>query len=696
MYPLSALWQLWRRLRPPWSSLPWDWLFGVGLAGARPAGGRGASGHHDQLHGSAPYAAWEAELTAYARLRTGSAVVKVGFAIGTGTGWSEDISLARPLSRDPRVAFAAAELELEHLLCHYRHGWREAVLTWAAWSSPGEAITLPWPPWDAVELPAAVVRLAVAEAVPALALPREVEAWPLRQRQAAAWIAAAWADGCHRALEVDERPGLTERLTVPPAPTAGGRHRPGRQSAWSTVLYHLALGSGALSEPDLEASAGADVREAVAVLRRVTADDVAGQVRAVLAVVQALQRRSAIPAVPQQRPQWLRREWGPWRRAPALRAALDHLARSPGSAAIAMATSAGRVHAAVPIGGAGRGTDGGPGRRGAGGAEGAHAATTGLRGDEPALEGAAGWGPEVQQQLPHPGPAGAGGETPEREGQGSGGRPGSGSGPGVLGGLHVISPTANDRAAYWQLRGALAPEIERLIERLQAAGDRYYASAPRRYQRAGRIDRNRLPAAVAGREAVFTRFVHEPAPAHALCLLLDCSASMAPRAEQLREAAILVESAATAVGARVNAFAFGANWERMEPPAEGAPLVSLGRELHPHGGTPFGPAVAGAAEWLARQPFEEKRLWIFSDGLWSARDRADTAWRPELLRDVVVWVFAESSPEPPTPRMRIVAAPTLADLIRQAPAFFWGAGKDSRLPERVSGAEWRAGSHLSP
>ena len=153
-----------------------------------------------------------------------------------------------------------------------------------------------------------------------------------------------------------------------------------------------------------------------------------------------------------------------------------------------------------------------------------------------------------------------------------------------------------------------------MIERLQAAGDRYYEATPRRFQRAGRLDRNRLPAALAGREAVFARFVHRPAPANALCLLLDCSASMAPYAEQLREASILIESAATAVGARVSAFTFGAAWERLEPPAAGAPLVALGRELRPHGGTPFGPAVAAAAAWLGRQPYARRRLWVLSDG----------------------------------------------------------------------------------
>jgi hypothetical protein len=129
----------------------------------------------------------------------------------------------------------------------------------------------------------------------------------------------------------------------------------------------------------------------------------------------------------------------------------------------------------------------------------------------------------------------------------------------------------------------------------------------------------------------------------------------------------------------VNAFAFGANWERMEPPAEGAALVALGRELHPHGGTPFAPAVAAAAEWLGHQPYEHKRLWVFSDGQWSARDRAGMTWRHELLKNVVVWVFADQAPEAPTPEMRTVAVPSLADLVRLAPGEFWNEGDRGRL-----------------
>jgi hypothetical protein len=257
-----------------------------------------------------------------------------------------------------------------------------------------------------------------------------------------------------------------------------------------------------------------------------------------------------------------------------------------------------------------------------------------------------------------------------------------GAGPGALGALHLVEATPADRTAYWQLRGALAPEIERLIERLLAASDRSSASVPRRFQRAGRLDRNRLPAAVAGREAVFTRFVHEPQPATAFCLLLDCSASMVPYAEQLREVAILLESATAALGAQVTAFTFGATWERMQPPAVGAPLVALGRELRPRGGTPFGPALQAAAAWLNHQPYKEKRLWVFSDGRWSARDRVDVAWRADLLRDVVVWVLTDDPPVPPSPAMRIVAAPLLADLVELAPAHYWGgaARRDGGRP----------------
>ncbi|HVG96262.1 MAG TPA: VWA domain-containing protein, partial [Chloroflexota bacterium] len=665
-------------LRPVLDRLPWR---------RRPVRDPG-----EPLHGTAPYAAWEAELTAYARWRTGAGDLKVAFGLCTETGWTEEVRLARPTSRDPRVAFAGAELELEHLLAHYRHGWREVVLGFRAWSQPGEPVLLPWPPWDAISLPPAVVRLAVAEAVPALALPAPAEAWPVRFRTAAAWLVAAWADGRHRALEVAVRPGLAERLPAPPAlaaaSPAGRAPRLDRRGAWQTLLTRLATPEAPAPEW-LPAAVGDPAAAAVERLLGIGPDDLRPLVEDVLAAVEAMRARNGVPPGPEQHPAWLRRDWGRWRRAAALQAALDHLARSPTSVAVAVATAAGRPHA-LPGGSAAAGgpalrvkdargaraPDAGPASASRPGAESGDAAAppTPEEGSGPPETPPRGWGLNQEHALPEAGPAGAGGHVPEREGQGAGGRATGGSGPGALGGLRVVTPTPDDRAAYWQLRGALAPEIERLIERLRAASDAYYSSAPRRFQRNGRLDRNRLAAALAGREAVFSRFVHEPEPANALCLLLDCSASMAPYAEQLREAAILVESAATAVGARVSAFTFGATWERLEPPAEGAPLVALGRELHPHGGTPFGPAVAGAAEWLARQPYAPRRLWVFSDGQWSARDRAGTAWRPDLLKDVLVWVFAPEAPEPPTPAMRIVAARTLPDLIRLAPGYFWEGG----------------------
>ncbi|MGH2353599.1 MAG: VWA domain-containing protein, partial [Chloroflexota bacterium] len=581
--------------------------------------------------GLAPFSAWEAEFTAYAHLRTGHPHLKVRFAVATDVGWSEEVHLARPSThRHTGPAFEAAELELEHLLVHHAYGWREVVLLWHAWAHPTEPITLPWAPWDHVALPPSVVRLALAEALPALALPREREATPLRSRDAAAWLASAWADGVHLAMTVAERPGLAERLPVPMAPARAG--------LWEAVLYRLASRSRPQGR-DLVAPT--DVRVALDRLLGVEAAQVEAHVAAVLALADALAQHHALPPSHKQRPAWLRRGWGRWRREAAMRQALDDLARSPTSTAVAAATLAGRRHGTRLVGGGGNLGGLSPSLHGTGqedsGAAGDAASRT-VQDDAPQLEPQPGseWGVEAAESFPDVGDVdGADPMARGREGRGTTGGSQDGAGPGVLGALRVVEASPADRAAYWQLRGALAPEIESLIERLRAASDEYYARVPRRFQRSGRLDRRRLPAAVAGREGVFTRFLHEPAPAHALCLLLDCSASMTTRAEHLREAAILVESAAAAVGAHVGAFAFGATWERLAPPAEGAPLVALGRELHPHGGTPFGPAVTAAAEWLLHQPYEQKRLWVFSDGQWSARDRADTAWAPHLLKDVV-------------------------------------------------------------
>ncbi|HEX2325315.1 MAG TPA: hypothetical protein VHQ00_07930, partial [Chloroflexota bacterium] len=462
------------------------------------------------------------------------------------------------------------------------------------------------------------------------------------------------------------------------------------RGAWEGALYRLATPQKPGPE-GLREALGERAFGGLEGLLRLGPDDLQALVSGTLDVVDSLRQGNAVPPGPEQHPRWLRRDWGRWRRAPALRAALDHLARSPSSVAVAMATAAGRMHASLPT------TNGAP-----------SGATVSLRrtttGPSPAAGGdeagrgeraqdgpedrypAEDWAPPPAAALPDAGPAAPGGEGGQREGSErdggpAGGQAGGGSGPGALGALKVVAPGPEDRAAYWQLRGALAPEIERLTERLQAAGDRYYEATPRRFQRAGRLDRNRLPAAMAGREAVFARFVHRPAPANALCLLLDCSASMAPYAEQLREASILIESAATAVGARVSAFTFGAAWERLEPPAEGAPLVALGRELRPQGGTPFGPAVAAAAAWLGRQPYARRRLWVLSDGQWSARDRAAAAGRPDLLRDVLVWVLGAGSEGgsggtapafvSPSPYLDVAPVGSLADLVRLAPARYW-------------------------
>ena len=90
------------------------------LLGTLPAFGRRPDPSLD--HGHIPYGAWEAELTAYARLRTGMPV-KVGFAIAYGTLWSDEVHLARPVGSEAhRVdeAFRHAELDLEHAVMHHR------------------------------------------------------------------------------------------------------------------------------------------------------------------------------------------------------------------------------------------------------------------------------------------------------------------------------------------------------------------------------------------------------------------------------------------------------------------------------------------------------------------------------------------------------------------------------------------------
>ncbi|HEU5317331.1 MAG TPA: hypothetical protein VFX49_14570 [Chloroflexota bacterium] len=619
-------------------------------------------------HGHLPFGAWEAELTAYAQLRTG-ARVKVLFGHTGEVTWSDEVHLHRaPPGAAHDDALRLAELELEHQLMHFRHGWREMCLLWHCWAYPNEEIILPWPPWDQVPLPPTLVRSALERASDAFSLGELAVLARDRVRHAARWLAAAWADGVHRAIEVDERPGMADRLPLPDLPP--------KPRVWDSVLLCLA---GACDPPrGLPAPASA----AFAVLRGTGKDDARGHVTAVLELAQALARANMLPAIPDQHPAWLRPIWGRWHRERELRAQLDAIARSPATAEIASITSRGRALSAR-TGGVGRlgiGT-GGAGKSGAGRQTHDRADQTAAQETEEALPD--GWGVTPPPELPEQGQPGlslAPGATAEGSGGGQMAGGATGAGPGTLGALHVVRPSGADRAAYWQLRGALAPHIERLIERLEAAGNLLDHAAPRRFQRNGRIDRGRLHAALAGRETVFTRHVRRPDPEHALCLLLDCSASMTTYAELLREMAILCEAAAAAVGARVTAFSFGPSWERMEPPAHGAPLVALGRELHPHGGTPFGPALQAAAAWLAQQPYVQKRLWVFSDGRWSARDRTVTGWRPEQLGNTVVWVLSGESPEPPHPAMRIEPAGTLAEFVEAAPRLFW-------LPPGGGGAE---------
>ena len=623
-------------------------------------------------HGHVPYGAWEAELTAYARLRTGTPI-KVRFAIAFHTDWADELHLARPIgaeAHDAGEAFRHAELDLEHALMHHRHGWREATLLWHAWAHGDQQLHLPWPPWDQVALPAAVIRKALERAVPDLILPAGHDIASERRRSAAQWVAAAWEDGAHRALELAERPGLAERLP-PPSPSA------------KPIVWHAILEALARHEPP-SAPVTSTVRGALDGMLAARVDRPAEQVERVLGLVEALASARLLPPVPELRPAWLRPSWGRWQRSGQLLASLEELVRSPESAQMATITSEVRAVKQRSLLGPGGG-GGAAGRTARPGQPGG----TSLA-EEPSvhaqaplspaeLEPEGDWGLRRGRQLPSPSPTG-GGEpaTESAEGSGDEGGHGLGGGAGTLGALHVVTPSPEDRAAYWQLRGALAPEIESLIERFRASGDAYYASAPRRFQRHGRLDRGRLVSALKGREAVFSRFVHVPAPEHALCLILDCSASMHGHAEQLREMAILTEAAASAVGARVTAFSFGASWERMEPAAKGSPLLALGRELHPRGGTPFGPALGVASAWLAQQPYDQKRLWVFTDGRWSARDRAETGFRPEHLEHAIVWVLAEQAPEPPHPAMRLVAAPTLGALVEEAPRYFWEAALRAR------------------
>ncbi|MBI3974119.1 MAG: hypothetical protein HY332_22805 [Chloroflexi bacterium] len=631
-------------------------------------------------HGHRPYGAWEAELAAYARLRTGVPIA-VQFSLVTEGCWDEVIHLARPPGHlPPAEAFANAEVELEHLLTHHRHGVREVTLLWRVWSRPNDEIRLPWEPWNAFAVPAPIIRDALAAAHPDLVMPRRAAEWSQRNRDAAVWVAATWADGVDRALDIAARPGLADRLAPPAASVKATR--------WEELL--LALAPAMVDHVALPA----DLREAVSTLAGTDTGDLR-QIPRTLDVVEQAARLKLIPPAHLQRPTWLRPAWGRWRHAAALQRALEEIARSPATAAIAAATAQVRASLAGPL--AAR-TSPWDAASSAVGRVGGHvppgstavAATTtllgGSRAEEVCDKGNNEWGPQRATAVAPDARDDAAHEWGRLDDESlQNAHAGlAGAGAGALGALHVISATSADRAAYWQLRGALAPEIESLVARLRAASDDYYAHAPRRFQRSGRIDRNRLPAALTGREHVFVKLIQEPEPAHALYLLLDCSASMVPWARQLREVAILAEAACAAVGAHVTAFAFGPEWVRMEPPAEGAPLVALGRKIAPHGGTPFGPAVALTAEWLGHQPYEQKRLWVFTDGQWSAHDQADSVRRTDLLKDVLVWVLGDHAPEPPVAEMRIAAIPTLREFVLEAPKYYWKDGNGA-APRRYAG-----------
>src|SRR5581483_1434459 len=407
------------------------------------------------------------------RWRTGMALT-VTFALATEAGWDESIHLARaPAHADPVEAFAAAELELEHLLVHHRQGEREAALLWHAWARPSESITLPWPPWDHVALPAAVVREALALAVPGLALPKDAGAWPARRREAARWLAAALADHAHRVPEIEARPGLAERLPLPERSAAPSRGVP----PWEAVLVALARGTPAgEGVPDR-------LRPLVACLLEAREAAPAAYVAAVLALAGELARLGLLPPAHQQRPRWLRPMWGRWRHAAALQAALGSLARSPTSPLIAAATAAGRLGAGRPVSPTG-GMGGAPGaERGAVSGQ-VSSANGPVRARDPEA-----WG--LQEPPPSDGRQPPSGMTPApagtQEGHGrptAGGAGAVGAGAGALGALRIVVPQAEDRAAYWQLRAALAPEIERLAERLREAAGQHHSTAPRRFQRA--------------------------------------------------------------------------------------------------------------------------------------------------------------------------------------------------------------------
>ncbi|HEV2125004.1 MAG TPA: hypothetical protein VGW38_19830, partial [Chloroflexota bacterium] len=418
-------------------------------------------------HGHVPFTAWEAELSAYARMRTGMPI-KVLFALSNQTLWTDVVHLARPpAGLSTADAFHASELTLEHAVMHHRHGWREAALLWHTWCFPSEEIALPWPPWDQIPLPATVIRHSLEEAVPALQIASGHVLMRDRLRHAARWIAATWADGAHRSAEIRLRPGLEERLPLPTAPQP--------TKPWSVVLYLLATREPAT---DLHACLPSSIGEALEPLLAPTDVPDYAPVAEVLALVEGLAGRQLLPPVPELRPDWLHPLWGRWHAEARLRTALDEMARSPTALASASNASRAAVRSTFRGGGGGVGAWGRVEQQRD--QQSGHVATQhGVQAIDgqpqaPATDQHNGWGVQPDQSrtsLPSLAPSAQSSQVSEAsaEGSGHGGDHGSGVGAGTLGELHIVTPTAEDRAAYWQLRGALAPQIEQLVERIRSA-----------------------------------------------------------------------------------------------------------------------------------------------------------------------------------------------------------------------------------
>src|ERR671932_697619 len=192
---MSTLARWWPRPAP----LRWPWQRRVDL---------------ESDHGHRPYAAWEAEFSAYARLRTG-VPIEVLFGLSAYNEWGDKVHLARPPATLPAAeAFRQAELELEHVLVHFRQGAREIALYWHTWTHPVDPVNLPWPPWDQVALPGRIVRQALLEGVAGFEVPAAAAARP--------GLDLGAPPACPRQRRTGRRAAARERRARHPH-----RHRPG-------------------------------------------------------------------------------------------------------------------------------------------------------------------------------------------------------------------------------------------------------------------------------------------------------------------------------------------------------------------------------------------------------------------------------------------------------------------------------------